>query len=76
MKVSPDGSETSTGQLFFDDATTAAAYEAEPYAARGEPDTPNAADGIFAQGGSSTIVAVTKTGEGYGGAVTLGVQRA
>ncbi|MGH7549198.1 MAG: intradiol ring-cleavage dioxygenase [Gemmatimonadota bacterium] len=75
VKVSPDGSETFTGQLFFDDATTAAAYEAEPYAARGAPDTPNAADGIFGQGGSSTIVAVTSEGEGYSGAVILGLQR-
>jgi protocatechuate 3,4-dioxygenase beta subunit len=76
VKVSLGGSETFTGQLFFDDATTATAYEAEPYAARGEPDTSNAADGIFAQGGSSTIVTVTSEGTGYSGAVTLGVQRA
>ena len=76
VKVNLGGSETFTGQLFFDDATTAAAYEAEPYAARGEPDTSNAADGIFGQGGASTIVTVTREGAGYGGAVTLGVQRA
>ena len=76
VKVSLGGSETFTGQLFFDDATTAAAYSAEPYAARGAPDTPNAADGIFSEGGASTVVAVTSEGEGYAGAVTLGVQRA
>ena len=76
VKVNLGGSETFTGQLFFDDATTAAAYAAEPYAARGEPDTPNSADGIFGQGGASTIVAVKREGAGYGGAVTLGVQRA
>ncbi|MGH3056667.1 MAG: intradiol ring-cleavage dioxygenase [Gaiellaceae bacterium] len=76
VKVSLGGSEAFTGQLFFDEETTAAAHEAEPYAARGEPDTSNAADGIFSQGGASTIVTVTKEGAGYGGAVTLGVQRA
>lgn len=76
VKVNLGGSETFTGQLFFDDATTAAAYEAEPYAARDAPDTPNSADGIFGQGGTATIVAVTREGAGYGGAVTLGVQRA
>jgi protocatechuate 3,4-dioxygenase beta subunit len=76
VKVNLGGSETFTGQLFFDDATTAGAYEAEPYAARGEPDTPNSADGVFGQGGASTIVAVTREGARYGGAVTLGVHRA
>jgi hypothetical protein len=63
-----------TGQLFFDDATTAGVYEAEPYADRGEPDTSNAADSIVGQSGS-TVVAVTRGGAGYSGAVTLGVQR-
>ena len=76
VKVDLGGRETFTGQLFFDDATTAAAYEAEPYAARGEPDTSNEADGIFSQGGASTIVAVTREDAGYAGSVTLGVQRA
>jgi len=76
VKVNLGGSETFTGQLFFDDATTAEAYEAEPYAGRGEPDTPNATDGIFGQSGGSTVVAVTRAGADYSGAVTLGVQRA
>jgi protocatechuate 3,4-dioxygenase beta subunit len=74
VKVNLGGRETFTGQLFFDDATTARVYQAEPYADRGEPDTPNSVDGIFGQGGGSTVVAVTR-GEGYSGAVTLGVQR-
>ena len=76
LKVNLGGSETFTGQLFFDDATTAGVYEAEPYADRGEPDTSNAADGIFGQSGGSTVVAVAREGAGYSGAVTLGVQRA
>lgn len=76
VKVNLGGSATFTGQLFFDEATTAAVYEAEPYAARGEPDTSNAADGIFEEGGASTVVAVSRQGAGYRGAVTLGVQRA
>jgi protocatechuate 3,4-dioxygenase beta subunit len=75
VKVNLGGSETFTGQLFFDDATTAGVYEAEPYADRGEPDTSNAADSIFGQSGGSTVVAVTRGGAGYSGAVTLGVQR-
>jgi protocatechuate 3,4-dioxygenase beta subunit len=75
VKVNLGGSETFTGQLFFDDTTTAGVYEAEPYADRGEPDTSNAADGIFGQSGGSTVVAVTREGAGNSGAVTLGVQR-
>jgi protocatechuate 3,4-dioxygenase beta subunit len=76
VKVLLGGNETHTGQLFFDEATSAAVYEADPYAARGAPDTPNSADGIFSQSDGSTVVAVTSEGDGYRGAVTLGVQRA
>lgn len=76
VKVLLGGNETHTGQLFFDDAATAAVHEADPYAARGSPDTPNSADGIFSQSGGSTVVAVTSEGGGYRGAVTLAVRRA
>jgi protocatechuate 3,4-dioxygenase beta subunit len=65
-----------TGQLFFDEDVTATVYETEPYSARPGPDTSNSADGIFGQGGSSTIVTVTPGEESYGGVVTLGVQPA
>ena len=68
------GDEEHTGQLFFDDAFTASVYAAEPYAERGQPDTPNDADGIYAQSEGSTIVAVERAGDGYAGAVTLGVR--
>ena len=76
VKVNLGGTETFTGQLFLDEAMTAAAYVAEPYAARGAPDTPNSGDGIFDQGGASTVVSVTSEDAGYAGTVTLGVQRA
>jgi protocatechuate 3,4-dioxygenase beta subunit len=75
LKVALAGDDVHTGQLFFDDATLAAAYESDPYAARGAPDTSNDADGIYSESGGTTIVAVTP-GETYRGAVTLGVQRA
>ena len=75
VKVAPSGSETYTGQLFFEDDVTAAAYESEPYSARPGPDMTNGDDGIYNEGGSSTIVAVTP-GDAYTGVVTLGVQRA
>jgi protocatechuate 3,4-dioxygenase beta subunit len=76
VKVHVGGSEIFTGQLFFDPAALAAVYEAEPYASRGEPDTPNDADGIYAQSEGRTTLALTRSGGGYGGVVTLGVLRA
>jgi protocatechuate 3,4-dioxygenase beta subunit len=76
VKVGPDGDQTHTGQLFFDPAVTSAVYAREPYAVRGEADTPNRSDGIYAESGGVTVVAVT-VGENSGaGSVTLGVQRA
>jgi protocatechuate 3,4-dioxygenase beta subunit len=75
LKVHVGTDETHTGQLFFADDVLAKAYESEPYADRGDPDTPNAADQIYGQSNGTTIVSVTP-GETYTGAVTLGVQRA
>lgn len=74
LKVALNGTDVHTGQLFFDDATIAAVYAEEPYAARSGPDTPNDADVIFAESEGTTIVAVTP-GDRYAGEVTLGVQR-
>jgi protocatechuate 3,4-dioxygenase beta subunit len=76
LKVHVGGSESFTGQLFFDDATLDAVYAKAPYSARGAADTPNEADGIFGQGGDSAIVAVTVGDDSCSGSVTLGVQRA
>jgi protocatechuate 3,4-dioxygenase beta subunit len=46
-KVHLDRTTLLTTQFFFDEATTAAVYAAEPYSATGTPDTTNATDGIF-----------------------------
>jgi protocatechuate 3,4-dioxygenase beta subunit len=75
VKVHLGATETYTGQLFFEDDVTAAAYQNEPYSARPEPDTLNSDDGIFGQSGGTTIVAVTPSSSSYAGEVTLGVQR-
>jgi protocatechuate 3,4-dioxygenase beta subunit len=75
LKVALGTTDVHTGQLFFDEATLAAAYESDPYAGRGGPDTSNDADGIYGESGGTTLVAVTP-GETYRGSVTLGVQRA
>jgi protocatechuate 3,4-dioxygenase beta subunit len=75
VKVHVGTSEVHTGQLFFADEVTASVYAQAPYSARSGPDRLNADDDIFAQSGGTTIVAVTSEGDGYAGAVTLGVQR-
>ena len=76
VKVSVDGKQTHTGQLFFDPDVTSAIYATEPYAERGEQDVPNSSDGIYAESGGVTVVAVTVGDESATGAVTLGIQRA
>ena len=76
LKVHVGGSETYTGQLYFDETVTDAVYETEPYASRPDRDTRNATDGIFSDGGDRTLLEVTKDGEGYSGALTVGVRRA
>jgi hypothetical protein len=75
LKVALGTADVHTGQLFFDEARIAAAYESAPYAARGAHDTSNEADSIFGRSGGTTILAVTP-GETYRGSVALGAQRA
>jgi len=76
VKVSADGDQTHTGQLFFDPESTSEIYATEPYADRGEQDVPNESDGIYAESGGVTVVGVTLNGKSSSGTVTLGVQRA
>jgi protocatechuate 3,4-dioxygenase beta subunit len=74
VKVHRGGNVVHTGQLFFNDSLTDAVYRAEPYADRGSRDTRNATDSFFAQaGGSAAVLAVTKLGSRYAGAITVGV---
>ncbi len=73
LKVHVGGSVVHTGQLFFADALTAAVYKAAPYAARGAPDTPNARDSIFVNGGRRSLLTIERTGAGYAGKIALGV---
>jgi protocatechuate 3,4-dioxygenase beta subunit len=75
VKVHAGGSVVHTGQLFFPDAVTAAAYKARPYAARGGPDMLNAQDSIFVNGGKRSMLALTKSGAGYVGSIAMGVHK-
>jgi protocatechuate 3,4-dioxygenase beta subunit len=75
VKVHLGGTVVHTGQFFFNDALTDAVYKRSPYAARGSRDTRNAADSIYRNGGSRSMLKVTRLGTGYRGAITMGVHR-
>ena len=74
VKVHVGGKVVHTGQLYFPDATTAAVYRnRSPYKARGQKDTPNASDMIYADGGKQSTLRLTKHGTGYIGRLEMGV---
>jgi protocatechuate 3,4-dioxygenase beta subunit len=66
-----------TGQLFFNEAVTAAVYKQAPYSSHGQYDTPHARDMIYAQaGGARAVVRLTKRARGlrgYVGRIVVGV---
>lgn len=77
LKVHVWGSVVHTGQLFFDEKTTAAVYRHAPYKSHGQPDTSHAEDMIYAQAGRSraTLKLARRSNgrKGYRGSITLGV---
>src|SRR4051794_13076651 len=75
VKVHVGGEVVHTGQLYFADATTAAVYRSRwPYRSRGQKDTPNSADMVFASGGRRSMLRLSKGGSGYVGRLALGVR--
>lgn len=58
----------------FDDEVTDEVFKGPEYAGRGERDTTNANDGIYADGGAESQLAVEPSGDGYVGRLTMGVQ--
>jgi len=75
VKVHVGGSVVHTGQLYFPDALTDRVYVQSPYSRRPNRDTRNATDGIFANGGASSVLHLRRSGRGYVGSLTLGVRR-
>ena len=75
VQVHVGGSVVHTGQLFFPDKLTDVVYKRSPYNRRPNRNTRNANDSIFVNGGSKSIMRLTKSGSGYIGRVTMGVQR-
>lgn len=74
VKVHVGGGVVHTGQLYFPDEATDAAYRAEPYSERPGPDVRNDADFVFRNGGSKSLLDVREKGDGYAASITMGVQ--
>ena len=75
VKVHIGGNVVHTGQLYFPDATTDAAYRAAPYNRRPARDTRNATDSVYRNGGRRSMLTVRKNANGYLAAITMGVHR-
>ncbi|TMK25463.1 MAG: hypothetical protein E6G64_16000 [Actinobacteria bacterium] len=75
VKVHLGGNVVHTGQLYFPDAVTDAAYRAAPYSSRPGRDVRNATDSVFRNGGKKSLVSVRKTAAGYVATITMGVHR-
>lgn len=68
------GNVVHTGQMFFPAPVTDAVYKSAPYSAHGTtPDTSNAADSIFRNGGDKGMLTLRRSGAGYVGSVAMGV---
>jgi protocatechuate 3,4-dioxygenase beta subunit len=73
VKVHIGGNVVHTGQLFFNDTVTDAVYRRAPYSKRPNRTTRNAADSIYVNGGSKSMVRIRKQGTGHAGTVSMGV---
>jgi protocatechuate 3,4-dioxygenase beta subunit len=77
VKVHVGGNVIHTGQLYFPDALTDAAYRRAPYSKRPNRDVRNASDAIFRNGGKRSMLTIRRaaTGPGYVGSIVMGVTR-
>jgi protocatechuate 3,4-dioxygenase beta subunit len=69
------GNVAHTGQLYFSDTLTDTVYKRSPYRRRPNRTTRNAADSIYRNGGKRSTLRLQKSGSGYVGSITMGVQR-
>jgi protocatechuate 3,4-dioxygenase beta subunit len=75
VRVYIRGNIVHTGQLYFRDTLTDKVYTRSPYSARPNRTTRNADDSIYRNGGSRSTLKLRKSGSGYIGSITMGVQR-
>jgi protocatechuate 3,4-dioxygenase beta subunit len=73
VKVHVAGNVVHTGQLYFPDSLTDKIFRRKPYSRRPHRTTRNASDFVFAQGGRRSLLGLRKSGGGYVGAITMGV---
>jgi len=69
------GNVVHTGQLYFPDALTDAVYRRTPYSRRPNRNPRNAGDSIYRNGGKRSTLKLAKSGSGYIGSISMGVQR-
>ena len=75
VKVHVGGNVVHTGQLFFSDAVTDAAYRKAPYNKRPNRNPRNPGDSIFVNDGKRSMLKLTKKKTGYRGAIVMGITR-
>jgi protocatechuate 3,4-dioxygenase beta subunit len=75
VKVHVRGNVVHTGQLYFPDGVTDAAYRKAPYASRPNRDVRNADDMVFRNGGNRSLLSLRRSGAGYVGSIRMGVRR-
>jgi hypothetical protein len=75
IKVSLGGNVVHTGQLYFPDTLTDAVYKRVPYNRRPNRNPRNSGDSIYRNGGKRSTLKLVKSGSGYVGSITMGVQR-
>ena len=75
VKVHVGGNVVHTGQLYFPDRITDAAYRRSPYASRPNRDVRNAADAIYRNGGKRSLLGLKRSGAAYLGTIRMGVHR-
>jgi hypothetical protein len=74
VKAHVGGNVVHTGQLFFPAAVTNAVYQKAPYGTHGStPDTLNANDSIFKNGGNRGMLALKKSSSGYVASISMAV---
>jgi protocatechuate 3,4-dioxygenase beta subunit len=75
VKVHLRGNVVHTGQLYFPDPVTDAAYRRAPYSQRPSRDVRNANDSVFRNGGRRSLLSLKRSGGGYVGSIRMGVHR-
>jgi protocatechuate 3,4-dioxygenase beta subunit len=75
VKVHVGGNVVHTGQLYFPDTLTDAAYRRTPYTSRPARDVRNSSDFVFRNGGRRSLLTVRRSGAGYLGSIVMGVAR-